>query len=372
MMIVDGPKKTAFALEQALAARELAGSIPSPHAQRLAARGVFVAVVSFIGLARQTRKAAPRCKATAALFADLKRALNDLADRDWGPYSPLRDRIGAHRQPIGGTDDVNSWEATNKLWAHIDAPLIGVLCDDMVCIQEDLRELTGGPEVVASALPASARESIAGHSHFRPPNGLRIATGSFGETIPDSITPIVATAIGERLRQISDTIDGFECYAALNDAVPTLLGFMRTIMAGAIIETANLVELIFEVPANRALADRYAPLVDLIPAQYAEAAELRAAKQQLDPDDLAWIRDLRNTVAAHIDARAPLPILTARLDGVDAGRLTDLFHQVGGHLVRIDNGHSITVVSSLVRLRDKTMTDVRRVDAPAFKETYDA
>ena len=283
MAIVDGPQKAAFAVAQAQAARALAEAVPDQHAKRLTARGVFVAVAAFIDVARQTRTTITTTKANRADLAVLKQALNVLADRDWGPYRPLRDRVGAHRQPIGGADDPSSWGAANELFAQVDAPLVGVLCDDMADINAALQRLANGHAASAPVLPPDSIARIAAAPRFQPRDGLRLATGSFGETIANAISPVQPTAIGERLRQISDTIDGFECYAALAPCVAGLRMFERAIVAGVIIETANMVELVFELPAGRAADNRYAPLIDLIPPHYAEAADLRARSDTPPP-----------------------------------------------------------------------------------------
>jgi hypothetical protein len=143
--------------------------------------------------------------------------------------------------------------------------------------------------------------------------------------------------IGERLRQISDTIDGFECYAALAPCAAGLPVFERAVVAGAIIETANMVELVFEVSAGRAADNRYAPLVDLIPQHYAEAGDLRAAATRIHPADVEWIRDLRNSAAAHIDIKQRLVNLLHRLENTDRSRIDAVFHQVARALVDADD-----------------------------------
>ncbi len=280
-LLVDGPAKVAFATTQALAARALADAVPNPYAKRLAARGVFVAIDSLISLARQSRNLIKETKANKSDLADLKQALNDLADRDWGPYEEIRDRIGAHRQPVGGGDDTLGWAAANELWAQVDAPLVGVLCEDVVAIDRSLQVLTGRPATTEPALSGAAQAALAAAPDFnRARAGLAVATGSFGETQEGTVTPLQGGTIGERLRQISDTIDGWEFYAAVVPHVAAEQPFLRAAISGAIIETAGLVELVFDVPEGRAPANRFAPLVELIPSTYPELADLQSAPQR--------------------------------------------------------------------------------------------
>ena len=240
----------------------------------------------------------------------------------------------------------------------------------MADINAELQRLATGRALVAPVLPSHALVSIASARHFQPRDGMRLATGSFGETVGNSISSVQGAAIGERLRQISDTIDGFECYAALAPCVAGLPVFERAVVAGAIIETANMVELVFEVPAGRAADNRYAPLVELIPPHYVEADDLRAAAARLDATAVAWVRDLRNSTAAHIDANLRVVQLVNRLDTADASRIDAVFHQVARALVDADN-HDITVLSPLVRLRNVALADVRRIDSAAFSTAYD-
>jgi hypothetical protein len=370
MAIVDGPQKTAFALAQAQAARALADAVPDQHAKRLTARGVFVAVAAFIEIARQTRTTITKTKANRADLEALKRALNVLADRDWGPYRPLRDRVGAHRQPIGGADDPASWGAANELFAQVDAPLIGVLCDDMTDINAELQRLSKRHAVNAAVLPADAVASIGAAPQFQRRRGLQVSTGSFGETVANSISPVQPATIGERLRQISDTIDGFECYAALARCIAGIPVFERAVVAGAIIETANIVELVFDVPAGRSADNLYAPLVALIPPHYVEGADLRAAATRIDSADIEWIRSLRNSSAAHIDAKLRIVDLINRLDTTNPSRIDAIFHQVTRALSDADQ-HDITVLSPLVRLRGAVLAGAHRLDGPAFSTNYD-
>jgi hypothetical protein len=282
----------------------------------------------------------------------------------------LRDRLGAHRQPVGGEDDVGGWVPANELWAQIDAPLVGVLCEDMAEIEGRVRRLTGAPEVSAPVLTADQTAAIAAAAHFLPVEGLRVATGSFGETMINAMTPLQGGAIGERLREVSDTIDGWECYATARGCVRGSRPFERALAAGAVIETANLVELVYEVPAGRAPANRYPPLLELIPHTYAERAELQTTYARLSATDRSWLRERRNTVAAHLDARERLSVLLKRLDETEPERLDRLFHSVCKALVEIDRRHPITVWSTLVRTRNKQMAGVMRVEPPEYPAGY--
>ena len=159
--------------------------------------------------------------------------------------------------------------------------------------------------------------------------------------------------------------------ASLSHAVRDDRTAVRAVTAGGIIETANVIELIFDVPAGRSADNRFAPLVEMIPLAYPEAADLRHEYALLDPKDVAWVRTLRNSIAAHIDLRSPLHELIRQLDRVDPTRLTNLFHKTVNSLSRVDSRHGITVMSTLVRLRRRTVAGISRDQPPAFSPDYE-
>lgn len=369
--MIDGVEKARFALAQACAAAALADALPDPFAKRLMARGVFVATAAFIEISRPTRNQIAKATGRSKELAPLRSELNALADRDWGPYRPLRDRIGAHRQPIGPTEDADAWAGANALFAEIDRPLVGVLCDDMRVIFDQLAAAAGSRPFTSPDLSDDVSAALTAAFAHPPAAGVSIATGSFGETVANTTTPIQGTAIGERLRQVSDAIDGWEMYATASTAVSTSRWLHRAVAAGAIIETANAIELIFDVPQGRAQSHRFAPLVELLPDAYVEAADLKVEHAQLPMTEVAWVRDRRNSVAAHIDLSTPLVELLKRLDATDPRRLSVLFHQVVNALSRIDAKYPVTVFSPFVRLRGATLAGTRRIDPPEHSPVYD-
>jgi hypothetical protein len=92
--------------------RALALAIPNDYVKRIVSRSVFLHLVEFIPFAREARNDAFRNAggSTAAALTSVKKRVNQLADRDWSPYAPLRDRLAAHRQPPAH-DDPSSWAA---------------------------------------------------------------------------------------------------------------------------------------------------------------------------------------------------------------------------------------------------------------------
>lgn len=371
MAIIDGPRKLHFLLEQASVAATLADAVPDPAARRLTASGVFVALDSFIDMARRVRNEIPPAKEIRSDLEEAKRALNALADRDWGPYAPLRDRLSAHRQPLGNDDGVAAWAAANELWGQVDAPLIGVLLDDMAAIYALLAPLCAAPPFSPPSLPQASAAAIAQASGFQPREGVSIASGNFGETMAQTISPLQGGAVGHRLREIGDTIDAMNCFGEISQCVVGAPSFGRAAFRGAIIETQNIVELVFELPAGRAPTNRFDPLVELIPATYAEAAELRAERARLRDTDLRWLSGLRNSVAAHVDASTPFAQLLAGLDAAPAARINGIFETVCQALQSVDQRHPISILSPLIRLHGKRLEGVERVDPPEHNRPYD-
>lgn len=157
-----------------------------------------------------------------------------------------------HRQPLDN-DGVAAWAAANELWAEVDAPLIGVLCDDMATIYAMLAPHCGGGQFVAPALSPTAAAALDEAPGFQPRKGVSIASGSFGETIAATISPLQGGEVGQRLREIGDTIDAYSCFAEISQCVTAELPFGRAALRGAILEAANIVELVFEVPGGALL-----------------------------------------------------------------------------------------------------------------------
>jgi len=368
-MPVDSARKTAYALQQALVARAIADVVPDEHQKRLVVRGVFVALVNFTAAARHARKGIPSSKGNRAELAEIKQKVNELADRDFGPYAPLRDRIGAHRQPIGGQDDHEARDQAARLWSEVDAPLVGVLCDDMTQIHAALHALGGAPALTPPTMSDDATRAIAVADFFaKGPAGSVIDVGSFGDARENMVGAVQGGAVGERVRQIADTIDGFELHASL---VPDLLGqlpFERFCRAGALIETCNLVELALDVPVDRRPQDRVDPLVDLVSARLPEHADLAKAKANLPVAEVEWARGLRNTVAAHIDQNTNLKVLLKQLDRMDLDRLQRLWSFVD-HALAAASNHPASVLA-LLGIRGVEMKGLTRVDASPYRASY--
>ncbi|HMJ36663.1 MAG TPA: hypothetical protein VK501_22350 [Baekduia sp.] len=368
--MVRGLGHARFALEQASAATALADAVPDPFAKRLIARGVFVALHSFVDLSRRARNEVAKTTANRQELEAIKQALNALAERDWGPYQPLRDRIAAHRQPVGGEDGAAGWAEANALFAQIDRPLVHILVDDACEIFDRLARFSSMGVFSPPTIPPAVESALA--TAFTEPRqaAAAIATGSFGETQTNTLAVIQGGAIGERLRQVGDALDGWETWCAVSVAVGAERRLWRAAMAGALIEVANVVELIYELPPGRAADHRYPPLLELLPSSHFEATELQAEYSRLDPAEIVWVRGLRNTVAAHIDGATPIAEILRRLDELDPQRLSDLFLETANALSRIDHRHSITVFSPFVRLRGAALSDVRRLDPPTHPRGY--
>lgn len=368
-MPADSARKTAYALQQALVAQAITDVVPDEHHRRLVARGVFVALVNFTTAARHARKAIPSSKNNRAQLAEIKQKLNDLADRDWGPYAPLRDRIGAHRQPIGGQDDHEAREQAGRLWSEIDAPLVGVLCDDMTEIHAALHALGGTPALTPPTMSDEAAKAIVADAFFaKRPVGSVIDVGSFGDARENMVSAIQGGTVGERVRQLADTIDGFELHASLFQHMLGQLAFERFCRAGVLIETCNLVEIALDIPAGRRPQDRVDPLVDLVSSRLPEHADLATAKVNLPTAEVEWARGQRNTIAAHIDPDANLNVLLNHLDKMDLDRLQALWSFVDQALAAASN-HPSSVLA-LLGIRGVEMQGLTRVDAPPYRTQY--
>jgi len=223
--------------------------------------------------------------------------------------------------------------------------------------------------VIVPTLAPEAVDAIRTSPYFAPEDGVLIDTGSYGETRPGSISLTVGTPIGERVRQLVDTADAYELMVTLVPLVGTNAAARRAIHATLLIEVCNLVELTLLVPDGRHDANRYEALVDLVPEQYAERADLSASRDTIDLGEIEWLRRLRDTVAAHVDPVVPFRKLYESLMRLDLRRLERVWLHVEAGLGAA-NRHPASLVRNLF-MRHARLSDVSRVDTVEHPNAYD-
>lgn len=364
--LIDGPEKARYAAEMASYAASVARATPDDHASRVLARSAFLFLPEFVRVSRQVRNGLRPTKKDKNEVNEIKQMLNDLERRDWGPYKVVRDRVAAHRQPIGGVDDARAWAEANRLWSELDASVVGILVDDAIEIWNALAPyvnqapLLGLPEIDERDLGELASEGSA---------GVRIGAGSFDETRRDSISIIQGGDVGERLREVADTIDHFEILVDAYGGLKANLSCRRLLTSAFVIEINGLVELVLEIPAGRSPSHRYQPLVDLVGEKTPEYAPLALARDSIPMREMRQLRDIRNKICAHIDDRVPLRQLLRSLDTLDFGTAQAVWDHVDQALVASANAHPASVVRTL-GLRNVQIQGLRRAEPSELEKPY--
>lgn len=286
-----------------------------------------------------------------------------------GPYASLRDRIAAHRQPIGTGGGANSWAAANRLWSEIDAPLVGVLVDDVLGIWRQFAPHVYQAPIVMRTVPVKIAAQLASAFPDSPREGLGVGVGSFDETRPGFISAVQGGDVGERLRQIADTIEHFEHLAKIANAVVGERSLQRLAVGGLVIETCGLVELVLDLPQGRTPANYYPPLVEMLKASEPGEAALLAGKSGLDHRGVSQLRDIRDTIAAHVDGRRRLRDLVRLIDRLDPTVVQGVWDHVDSTLAAAAAAKPISVVRPLGS-RGIRMSGLARADESELARPY--
>lgn len=365
-MSMDAAAKAGYCAAMCVSARALADAVPDDYTKRLVARSVFLHIVEFIRWARVARNGARGQRGVdGARLEALKTRLNVLADRDWGPYERLRHRVAAHRQPVAGTDDPNSWGEAVRIWGDVDADLVGVLVDDVVEIWGELAIATRQTSIAQPVIDPAMAAGLA--SLTRPTNGLEVGVGSFSATRPNTAALIQGGRLGERLREINDALDHSDELARILPHVSSHLSFRRIVVGGLVIELCNLLELLLEIPSARAPQNAYPPVLELVDSASATAAELIRAQRAIDPIEVEKLRRVRNSVAAHIDDISTLSQALAWLDGLDLQVVANVGNELAETLSRVA---ATDLDFALLRLRGTRLEGVTRERVPELERPY--
>ncbi len=277
--------------------------------------------------------------------------------------SPPRPTSRAAWQP-----GVEAWRAANRLWREIDAPLVGVLVDDALGIWADLGPLCGGSPVAPPTVATAVRSSL--NSGLSPcsQEGVRVGVGSFDDTRPGFLSAVQGGFLGDRLREIADTIEHFEHLVGVLGAVQEDLQFARLVRGGLVIEVCGLVELVFEVPRGRAAANYYPPLVDLLALPQPGAEELAAAQRRLNRTAVSRLRHIRDTIAAHVDDKGRIADLVQQLDVLEPALLQSVWDHAA-HALASAAAPPGSVIRTLT-MRSTVLRGLERLDEPELYRPY--
>lgn len=186
----------------------------------------------------------------------------------------------------------------------------------MLAIWNDLAPLIGESPVLTPAIDATLASAVIAATTPTAP-GVGIASGGLDVTRRDMLGVIQGGRLGERQREINETLDHFDQLARLFPVVQGDEALRRIVLGGLVVETCGLLELVYEVPAGRAPKDYYLPLLDLVDASSPAGTGLANGSSALDATAVAEVQEVRNAIAAHVDPVRPLGDLLRLLDGLD-------------------------------------------------------
>jgi hypothetical protein len=244
--------------------------------------------------------------------------------------------------------------------------LVGILVDDVLGIWNDLAPIVGEPTVVAPTIDPALASSIASAIPPSAP-GLSIAVGSADVTRPDSIGIIQGGPMGERLREINETLDHFDQLATLYPAVRANDALRRIVAGGLVVETCGLIELVYEVPASRAPNDYFPPLINLVDTTSSAGAELIGGRTALDGRAVADLRQVRNEIVAHVHPTRPLVDLLRSLDGLDLSIIARIRNDLSATLTAVA---AMDPMFATLRLRGARIGGVTREPIPELERPF--
>lgn len=322
----------------------------------------------FIRWARRAKNEAKQLKGTRQVVRDLEARLSRLENDDYEPYREIRHRISAHRQRFAA-DAADNIVATSTAWTDISDAAVRVLAEDAREIWNLLAAVYALPRLerfppVAEELRAAIAEEVADTA-----DGLRVGAGSFDHTRPDAMPLHQGGELGERARQIVDAIRNVQLLSRLWPIVDGHDPYWRVIVSATISETAALVDLVYEQPANTRPENRHPPLLELLAGDsHADGLpRVRAGFDALDLDAEAYVRRMRGAIGAHNDDHLSISDLMRELEAVDAEALNAVLDNV---FTTLNEASRADVYLSLIRMANRSVSGINRLDQPEGARTY--
>ncbi|TMB99763.1 MAG: hypothetical protein E6J42_02455 [Chloroflexi bacterium] len=100
----------------------------------------------------------------------------------------------------------------SRLWSEIDSALVGVLVDDVLAVWNDLAPIVGELPVVTPVINPAIALGV-GSAILPPGPGLGVASGGLDMTRRDTVGFIQGGPIGERQREINETVQTARLYS---------------------------------------------------------------------------------------------------------------------------------------------------------------
>lgn len=374
-MIADPLKKTVHLVRLMHAARALAEVPSDAFAQRVFARPVLGYFHEFMRWAPRNVKPLRGDPARRAPVREIDDRLRQLRRADWPDYEPLRHQLAVHRQsflPEDGASGLAQIDAASRAWMELDQAAVHILTDDAAEVYNLIAVELGGDlvETPIGLVPEVAADVTAVLPERK--DGMRVDTGSFGDSVLDTVTVSAGGQVSERLRQIVDVCRSLQLFSRVALVLGGGVAPLPAIVAlnAMYVDTCTLADLVYgrDLPTEHSVK----PLLSIL-AEENQASPgywiLRAAKQRLDTQALADVKDLRDKIHGHIDDE----LTWDRYWELICQPVPSTFDAVHGNLIDALN---LAVVHDIrfwpIKLIDANMSDFARVDQPATARPYRA
>lgn len=362
----EDPYRARLCAQFMAAAAVLAGEAPDDFRRRIIARSVFVYAHEFLRWARRAKNELKTVPNARQVIRRLEPLLMRFAEHDYGPYEEIRHRIGAHRQPFG--DAIGDQVGGDEAWLDISDATVHILAEDARTMWNELADGYAMPRLETFPPVSPELRKALDQRGFDPlPEGVVVGAGSFDASRPHAVAVRQGGELGERIRQLVDSIRTVQVLSLLLHATVTHEPYWRVTISALATEAATLVDLLYEQPPSTGRAHRHAPLVELL-RRDPGAPALRIVEygfEQLDKKALAHVRGLRDTIGAHVDERRTVAQLNRDLEMADLKAFDSV---LANCFATLSNARDVGLRLGLLRLIDQGMDDLRRVDEPPTRE----
>ncbi|MGE5611609.1 MAG: hypothetical protein ACM359_20335 [Bacillota bacterium] len=314
-------EKTEYLRNSAFIYRDLANGLTDDHRRRILARGVLVALDSFLKMAPQLKNRLPNTTRAEKDFRGHVEERLDQLKRDYdahsgGYFDKIRDGFAGHRLPIALGDVI-------ELWTDIDQSVGDVLAGDMQDVCSDLSAFGISPvspnlhTEIASAIPLI--NGLIGNGA-----GPHVSADDLGMTRLNTVS-LVPNQGQIRYCGIVSLIEfttfEWRCAAAI-----TTDDVQERLIALILLDAFNFLDNLY----NEKDQNGHTIYDELLLTNRPEAAAV--LKGGIDARDSALeaeLRNVRNHFAAHLDQTMSLHDIRAEMKGA---RLADFGVYIGKHI----------------------------------------
>jgi hypothetical protein len=363
--------KARLAAQLMAAACVLASTAPDDFSRRVLARPVFTYGHEFVRWARRAKNILKRHRNFASIVRDLESKLADVEQRDFAPYVVIRDRIAAHRQPFDDTDRAANIQQGFATWNDISDDTVRILAEDVRSIWNVLADAFTLPPLDAfPPVSDDLRQAIEERGFADQPKGLLIGVGSFDETRPNTVQLTQGGDLGERVREIVDSVRAIQILCDLWQVVNGHEPYWLVVAPAIATEACTLTDLTYCQPSTTSERNRHLSLLQLLERDNPQSPAipvLRRGMAASDESGVRQLRELRNTIGAHIDDKLSVANLTRRLKTFEPQPLNA---QLDNLFESLSQAGTVELSLRTLRLIDSAIDGMSRVDDQELIKPY--